>query len=1790
MKGLQDKYYRGDSVNITVPVTDNAYGEGVEDAGISGDSGLQATFNRDSSGDAGTLVITGTISNNATWNRVILVQPVAHDRAGNNTNVSPYHLHIGKLSDDKPVQLFSQQELKTVVNPNSISQSEKNDIINSLKAKNRTLTPFLSTFNPYMVSNDGRVVITFKDASTRIIDPSQVITYRPQRKSVFTEPGSSNTKEAFITIAKGQEYTIGPDLRRYFSLSNGQDIPDNTFTAINGNSIPSAQAISRLNAGIYTYNIDASNAYNHSTERLTIKVKVVEVNSISEDQRVYRSTIKNLSDDEVAQIKNAFKNANPSLNLNDDDIRIENDEPTINYPSRVRVTITKGELTKQFVSTSDHMNFLKWINIRNDYTVNWTSQKLNGRDTDGGFEWSPDGKTLIYRYDATIGRRFTGNDVLTLLRATPKHAGLRNHIEGQEKSLAEAGAAHGYKPVGYSKGNAIYSDGERPFTYDVQPIQVLDLVDSNNGYGNTSITGSDYRHTSSNSTVVSGDVTSMNGAAGFHLDKVLKQNGTANGIMGAINRQQLYLAPFGARSYIQRLGQTMSSTDNVINVLFVPSDKVTPNITLDNYNDHVVFSGETFRNTLTLTDNFGIKNVIVPNDSQINMAVSNNSTLSGIAPNVDTPTSKQVKVKVTDGSDNEATAVFNVLIKSLKDKYSVMTTADQAHPVRVANIKNNATLSDADKQAILNSIDISKLFTNRNYASDGNNEISKRDVSNVHRSGNNANVDVIVTYADNSKTTITVPVKHVIPNVSGVELFTVQGQPFPNGKGSNNNDFFVVNNGQPLTDATVTWIGNGPNINSSTTGVPQTVRANILFDGEVTPIEKETSYRVVKAKPKRVYQTTVNGDFLSPREGSSSVAGSFVEGIANYWPTGTNFNWASGSQRPSSDRAGVFTETINVMYQNGQTETVNVLFKVKPNAPTIDGLSTKYKAGLSGQSIKVNNVPDNAQVKLYTDDGREISNTTMTRNRDGSVYMTVASELPLGNIKAKSIITVNRLTITEQNNSGAIVNSMRSESVESDLSAPSSVTKQLEAVDGGLKFVKGDNINLNNARNYIKSNSDITRVEWEQDVNQWENTIGTTTKKAIATLSNGETRTVSIPVTIYAPATAKASQRDIVGHALTYGNDAANYVIFESNYMNGATVTWKNNNMPNSSVAGVQNLIAEVRYNGINNVYNVPVKVYEYKYKFKKPEYSTIVGTSFEGNGNVNNYVTLENANGLPTDGLHIVWNQNTTGSHTEQWPDLAHPNQAFKREARFEVLDNQNHIFFTSDIAVFKATNAVPNPATVTQNDVGDVVITPGVGKNLGANTGNTIVNPDRITVKKENQVIGTFVKNNTGKWTKSSDSVNTPGLSVSSDGTKLIYDKLSVPNDSLINTESTTGNGELTSGVATSATYKVKPAMPDNTTFIFKQNGVFEVLPNNANALTIKNPTDKVKINYIEKLGNNAEQSRELIVTKNNQNQWSLNNQPDYITFDSRTGKVTFKANSLKPNSFIDTKSIAGNEGNLSNNDISLVGPSYHDVSIREIVKEPGENVSNSDLNDAINVKNKNYANVNEGTSLPKNLQSDTTQTVPTRITYRDGSTEVVNVPVRTHADKSSIRNALPKLNSHGDTNGKTPSSVAAYNNEMQRLNSEIEATRRKAYEVLSNDRATNADVENVTNKINDVSEKIQHAISLLQNKADNSALVEAKRKLDEATAEQDPTPGMTQATADNYRAKKAEAERISEEAQGVINNGDATAGQIRDEKAKVEEALSHLTEAKNALKADKTQLVSKRPGLDHAGVTDG
>lgn len=85
-----------------------------------------------------------------------------------------------------------------------------------------------------------------------------------------------------------------------------------------------------------------------------------------------------------------------------------------------------------------------------------------------------------------------------------------------------------------------------------------------------------------------------------------------------------------------------------------------------------------------------------------------------------------------------------------------------------------------------------------------------------------------------------------------------------------------------------------------------------------------------------------------------------------------------------------------------------------------------------------------------------------------------------------------------------------------------------------------------------------------------------------------------------------------------------------------------------------------------------------------------------------------------------------------------------------------------------------------------------------------------------------------------------------------------------------------------------------------------------------------------------------------------------------------------------------------------------------------------------------------------------------------------------------------------------------------------------------MIHDDNATPAQVTAAIAKIDAVQPKLDNAISLLHDKENNNGLVEAKRQLDEATAEQDPTPGMTEVTANNYKAKKVEAEQVSRDAQ--------------------------------------------------------
>ncbi|MBD6951924.1 hypothetical protein F1Z40_02605, partial [Staphylococcus aureus] len=77
----------------------------------------------------------------------------------------------------------------------------------------------------------------------------------------------------------------------------------------------------------------------------------------------------------------------------------------------------------------------------------------------------------------------------------------------------------------------------------------------------------------------------------------------------------------------------------------------------------------------------------------------------------------------TDTSGNTATTSFNVTVKPLRDKYRVGTSSTAANPVRIANISNNATVSQADQTTIINSLTFTETVPNRSYARASANEI-----------------------------------------------------------------------------------------------------------------------------------------------------------------------------------------------------------------------------------------------------------------------------------------------------------------------------------------------------------------------------------------------------------------------------------------------------------------------------------------------------------------------------------------------------------------------------------------------------------------------------------------------------------------------------------------------------------------------------------------------------------------------------------------------------------------------------------------------------------------------------------------------------------------------------------------------------------------------------------------------------------------------------------------------------------------------------------------------------------
>ncbi len=1787
--GINAKYYRGDEVNFTMGVSDRH--SGLKSTTITTlPSGWTSNLTK-SDNKNGSLSITGRVSMNQAFNSDITFKVSATDNVNNTTNDSQskhVSIHVGKISEDAHPIVLGNTEKVVVVNPTAVSNDEKQRIITAFMNKNQNIRGYLASTDPVTVDNNGNVTLHYRDGSSTTLEATNVMTYEPIVKPEYQTTNAPKT--ATVTIAKGQSFSIG-DIKQYFTLSNGQPIPIGTFTNITSDrTIPTAQEVSQMNAGTQLYHIVASNAYHKDTEDFYISLKIVDVKQPEGDQRVYRTSTYDLTTDEISKVKQAFINANRDvITLAEGDISVTNTSNGANV-STITVNINKGRLTKSFSSNLANMNFLRWVNFPQDYTVTWTNAKIANRPTDGGLSWSDDHKSLIYRYDATLGTQITTNDILTMLKATTTVPGLRNNITGNEKAQAEAGGRPNYRTTGYSQANAS-SDGQRQYTLNGQVIQILDIINPSNGYGGQPVTNSNTRANHSNATVVNVNEPAANGAGAFTIDHVVKSNSTHNA-SDAVYKAQLYLTPYGPKQYVEHLNQNTGNTTDAINIYFVPSDLVNPTISVGNYTNHQVFSGETFTNTITANDNFGVQSVTVPTTSQITGTVDNNHQhVSATAPNVTSATSKTINLLATDTSGNTATTSFNVTVKPLRDKYRVGTSSTAANPVRIANISNNATVSQADQTAIINSLTFTSNAPNRNYATASANEITSKTVSNVSRTGNNANVTVTVTYQDGTTSTVTVPVKHVIPEIVAHSHYTVQGQDFPAGNGSSASDYFKLSNGSAIPDATITWVsGQAPNKDNTLIGEDITVTANILIDGETTPITKTATYKVVRTVPKHVFETARG--VLYPGVSDMYDAKQYVKPVNNSWSTNAqhmNFQFV-GTYGPNKDVVGISTRLIRVTYDNRQTEDLTILSKVKPDPPRIDANSVTYKAGLTNQEIKVNNVLNNSSVKLFKADNTPLNVTNITHGSGFSSVVTVSDALPNDGIKAKSSISMNNVTYTTQDEHGQVVTVTRNESVDSNDSATVTVTPQLQATSEGAVFIKGgDGFDFGHVERFIQNPPHGATVAWHDSPDTWKNTVGNTHKTAVVTLPNGQgTRNVEVPVKVYPVANAKAPSRDVKGQNLTNGTDAINYITFDPNTnTNGITAAWANRQQPNNQQAGVQHLNVDVTYPGISAAKRVPVTVNVYQFEFPQTSYTTTVGGTLASGTQASGYAHMQNANGLPTDGFTYKWNNAATGTNDANWAAMNKPNAAKVVNAKYDVIYN-GHTFATSLPAKFVVKDVQPAKPTITESAAGAITITPGANQTVNTYAGNVTTYADKLVIKRNGNVVTTFTRrNNTSPWVKEASAATVAGIAGTNNGITVAAGTFN-PADT-IQVVATQGSGETISDEQRSDDFTVVAPQPNHANTKIWQNGHIDITPNNPSGHLI-NPTQAMDIAYTEKMGNGAEHSKTINVVRGQNNQWTIANKPDYVTLDPQTGKVTFNANTIKPNSVITITPKAGTGHSASSNPSTLTAPATHTVNTTEIVKDYGSNVTAAEINNAAQVASKRTATIKNGTAMPTNLAGGSTTTIPVTVTYNDGSSEEVQESIFTKADKRELITAKNHLDDPVSTDGKKPGTITQYNNAIHNAQQQINTAKTEAQQVINNDRATPQQVNAALSKVQAAQTKINEAKALLQNKEDNSQLVTSKNNLQSSVNQVPSTAGMTQQSIDNYNAKKREAETEITAAQRVIDNGDATAQQISDEKHRVDNALTALNQAKHDLTADTHALEQAVQQLNRTGTTTG
>ena len=318
--------------------------------------------------------------------------------------------------------------------------------------------------------------------------------------------------------------------------------------------------------------------------------------NITAPTNIVQAADKYLDEKEKTEIKRQYKALNSSLALEDSNITITD---------AGAITITKDGYNDYTATADPKTNTItRFAHIRNDYNIVYDENNKKVRPTDEGLSRTTDGKALIYKYDATNGSGININDVLKLLKATPKNPSVFGLSEIPGNAKFDENPAYGLREQGGSNtslfGGTWYKDNKTTSVLDLVSAGNFDRINGDGNYfdpsprvekfvGGKTVGNSDVKLVESGhsgggtgTTLQTANVPAENGGAAFTINNV------ANGLP-AMYRSQLYLTGSGNvinmlqyRHNTNNPDAPAKATDNVMNIYFVPVDPVKPVITSKN--------------------------------------------------------------------------------------------------------------------------------------------------------------------------------------------------------------------------------------------------------------------------------------------------------------------------------------------------------------------------------------------------------------------------------------------------------------------------------------------------------------------------------------------------------------------------------------------------------------------------------------------------------------------------------------------------------------------------------------------------------------------------------------------------------------------------------------------------------------------------------------------------------------------------------------------------------------------------------------------------------------------------------------------------------------------------------------------------------------------------------------------------------------------------------------------------------------------------------------------------------